>query len=56
MDFRVTTVSNATGTCNELDHLAALYALRNFGGTASTVEVIKALLDWVEDGRNPRRL
>lgn len=43
MDFAVTTVSNATGTCNEHDHLAALHALRMFGGTASTAEVIEAL-------------
>ena len=43
MDFGVTTVSDATGTCNEPDHLAALHALRNFGGTASTAEVIEAL-------------
>uniref|UniRef100_A0A8H7NGL3 Isochorismatase-like domain-containing protein n=1 Tax=Bionectria ochroleuca TaxID=29856 RepID=A0A8H7NGL3_BIOOC len=38
-----TTVSDATGTCNEADHLAALHALRIFGGTASTAEVIEAL-------------
>ena len=43
MDFAVTTVSDATGTCNEPDHLAALHALRMFGGTASTAEVIEAL-------------
>ncbi|KXJ89854.1 Isochorismatase-like protein [Microdochium bolleyi] len=43
MDFAVTTVSDATGTCNEQDHLAALHALRMFGGTASTAEVIEAL-------------
>ena len=43
MDFLVTTVSDATGACNEPDHLAALHSLRNFGGTASTAEVIKAL-------------
>jgi ureidoacrylate peracid hydrolase len=43
MDFAVTTVSDATGTCNEPDHLAALHALRTFGGTASTIEVIEAL-------------
>lgn len=43
MDYRVTTVSDATGTCTEADHLAALHALRLFGGTASTAEVIKAI-------------
>jgi nicotinamidase-related amidase len=43
LDFAVTTVSDATGTCNESDHVAALHALRNFGGTASTSEVIEAL-------------
>lgn len=43
LDFAVTTVSDATGTCNEPDHLAALHALRLFGGTASTAEVINAL-------------
>lgn len=43
LDFAVTTVSDATGTCNRPDHLAALHALRNFGGTASTAEVIEAL-------------
>lgn len=43
MDFAVTTVSDATGTCNKQDHLAALHALRMFGGTASTAEVIEAL-------------
>ena len=43
MDYRVTTVSDATGTCTEADHLAALHALRLFGGTASTAEVIEAL-------------
>lgn len=43
MDYRVTTVSDATGTCTEADHLAALHALRIFGGTASTAEVIEAL-------------
>ena len=43
MDFAVTTVSDATATCNEPDHLAALHALRMFGGTASTAEVIGAL-------------
>ncbi len=43
MDFCVTTVSDATGACNEPDHLAALHALQNFGGTASTAEVIEAL-------------
>jgi len=43
MDYRVTTVSDATGTCTEADHLAALHALRVFGGTASTAEVIEAL-------------
>lgn len=43
LDFAVTTVSDATGTCNESDHLAALHALRYFGGTASTREVIEAL-------------
>lgn len=43
MDFAVTTVSDATGTCNEQDHLAALHALRMFGGTASTAEVMEAL-------------
>lgn len=43
MDYRVTTVSDATGTCTEADHLAALHALRMFGGTAPTAEVIDAL-------------
>ena len=43
LNFAVTTISDATGTCNESDHLAALHALRNFGGTASTSEVIEAL-------------
>jgi ureidoacrylate peracid hydrolase len=43
MDFAVTTVSDATGTCNKPDHLAALHALRMFGGTASTAEVIESL-------------
>ena len=43
LDFAVTTVSDATGTCNRPDHLAALHALRRFGGTASTAEVIEAL-------------
>lgn len=43
LDFAVTTVSDATGTCNESDHLAALHALRYFGGTASTSEVVEAL-------------
>ncbi|KAG0651014.1 Ureidoacrylate amidohydrolase [Hyphodiscus hymeniophilus] len=43
LDFAVTTVSDATGTCNEPDHLAALHALRMFGGTASTADVIEAL-------------
>jgi ureidoacrylate peracid hydrolase len=43
LDFAVTTVSDATGTCNRPDHLAALHALRLFGGTASTAEVIEAL-------------
>ncbi|KAI7977253.1 hypothetical protein EIK77_008164 [Talaromyces pinophilus] len=43
LDFAVTTVSDATGTCNRPDHLAALHALRSFGGTASTAEVIEAL-------------
>ncbi|KAK0111025.1 hypothetical protein ONS95_001404 [Cadophora gregata] len=43
MDFGVTTVGDATGTFNEADHLAALHALRYFGGTASTAEVIEAL-------------
>ncbi|KAK5053291.1 hypothetical protein LTR84_002265 [Exophiala bonariae] len=43
MDYRVTTVSDATATCTEADHLAALHALRIFGGTASTAEVVEAL-------------
>lgn len=43
MDFDVTTISDATGSTNEPDHLAALHALRRFGGTASTAEVIEAL-------------
>lgn len=43
LNFGVTTVSDATGTCNEADHLAALHTLRIFGGTASTAEVVKAL-------------
>jgi ureidoacrylate peracid hydrolase len=43
LDFAVTTVRDGTGTCNESDHLAALHALRIFGGTASTAEVIEAL-------------
>lgn len=43
LDFAVTTVSDATGTCNESDHLAALHALRLFGGSASMTEVIQAL-------------
>ena len=51
MNFGVTTVSDATGTCNEADHLAALHALRIFGGMASTAEVIEAL-----HSRNPRVL
>lgn len=51
MDFAVTTVSDATGTCNEPDHLAALHALRMFGGTASTAEVIEALQK-LQDLRN----
>ena len=42
MDYQVTTVSDATNTCTESDHLAALHALRLFGGTASTAEVIEA--------------
>jgi ureidoacrylate peracid hydrolase len=42
-NFGTTTISDATGTCNEADHLAALHALRIFGGTASTAEVIEAL-------------
>ncbi|KAF2169783.1 hypothetical protein M409DRAFT_52284 [Zasmidium cellare ATCC 36951] len=51
LDFAVTTVSDATGTCNEPDHLAALHALRMFGGTASTAEVIEALQK-LPDSRN----
>lgn len=43
LDFGVTTVSDATWTVDEPDHLAALHSLRNFGGTASTAEVIEAL-------------
>jgi ureidoacrylate peracid hydrolase len=43
MDYRVTTVDDATATCTEADHLAALHALRLFGGTASTADVIEAL-------------
>lgn len=43
LDFAVTTVSDAAGACNMPDHLAALHALRYFGGTASTAEVIEAL-------------
>lgn len=42
-NFAVTTTSDATGACNESDHRAALHALRNFGGTASTSEVMEAL-------------
>lgn len=49
LNFAVTTVSDATGTCNEADHLAALHALRIFGGTASTAQVVEAL-----HSRNPR--
>jgi hypothetical protein len=49
MNSGVTTVSDATGTCNEADQLAALHALRTFGGTASTAEVVEAL-----HSRNPR--
>ncbi|KAF2484607.1 Isochorismatase-like protein [Neohortaea acidophila] len=43
LDFGVTTVSDASGTVDESDHLAALHALRNFGGTAWTAEVMEAL-------------
>ncbi|VUC35680.1 unnamed protein product [Clonostachys rosea] len=43
LNFGVTTVSDATGTCNKADHLAALHALRIFGGTSATAEVIEAL-------------
>lgn len=43
LNFAVTTISDATATCNESDHLAALHALRYFGGTASTLEVVEAL-------------
>lgn len=43
MDFCVTTTSDASGTVNPQDHLAALHALRLFGGTASTAEVVEAL-------------
>lgn len=43
MDFAVTTVSDATGACNQPDHVAALHALQRFGGTAPTAEVIKVL-------------
>ncbi|KAF2994469.1 hypothetical protein E8E13_000207 [Curvularia kusanoi] len=43
LNFAVTTISDATWTCNEPDHLAALHALRNFGGTALTSEVAEAL-------------
>lgn len=43
MDFAVTTISDATAACDEPDHLAALHALRLFGGTASTAEMIEAL-------------
>lgn len=43
LNFAVTTISDATATCNELDHLAALHALRYFGGTASTSEMVEAL-------------
>jgi nicotinamidase-related amidase len=43
LNFAVTTISDATWACNESDHLAALHALRNFGGTASTSEVMEAL-------------
>lgn len=53
MDFAVTTVSDATGACNKPDHLAALHALRMFGGTASTAEVIEAL-EKSQDLRNQR--
>jgi len=53
MDFAVTTVSDATGACNKPDHLAALHALRRFGGTASTAEVIEALQK-SQDLRNQR--
>jgi nicotinamidase-related amidase len=43
LNFAVTTISDATGTYNKSDHLAALHALRNFSSTASISEVIKAL-------------
>lgn len=43
LNFAVTTISGATATCNESDHRAALHALRYFGGTASTSEVLEAL-------------
>ena len=43
LNFAVTTISDATWTCNEADHLVSLHALRYFGGTASTSEVIRAL-------------
>ncbi|KPI40407.1 Peroxyureidoacrylate/ureidoacrylate amidohydrolase RutB [Cyphellophora attinorum] len=43
MDYHVTVVSDATWTCTEADHLAALHALRLFGGSASTSEVVVAL-------------
>jgi ureidoacrylate peracid hydrolase len=42
-DYRVTTIRDATNTCTEADHSAALHALRLFGGTASTAEVIEAI-------------
>jgi ureidoacrylate peracid hydrolase len=42
MDYRVTTVSDATATCTEADHSAALHALRLFGGTLSTANLIEA--------------
>jgi ureidoacrylate peracid hydrolase len=43
MDYRVTTVNDATATCTEADHLAGLHALRLFGGTALTADLIEAL-------------
>lgn len=53
MNFAVTTVRDASATCNESDHLAALHALRLFGGTASTTEVIEAL-QGLQDLRSQR--
>lgn len=42
-DFAVTTVRDGCGACTDEDHRAALRALRLFGGTASTVDVVGAV-------------